>query len=41
MTKVSLTALVRDLLTHLHEREHPGEVTVHVLHGRVRLVAGA
>lgn len=25
---------------HLHEHEHPGEVTVHVLHGRVRLVAG-
>lgn len=73
MTKVSLTALVRDLLTfareadsgrsattvhgghdrslrqtvmalrkgeHMHEHEHPGEVTVHVLHGRVRLVAG-
>lgn len=73
MTKVSLTALVRDQLTrareagsgrsaatihggherslrqtvmalrqgaHLHEHEHPGEVTVHVLHGRVRLVAG-
>ncbi|SNT55627.1 hypothetical protein SAMN05216276_106213 [Streptosporangium subroseum] len=73
MTKVSLTALVRNLLTrarevdsgrsaatvhgghdrslrqtvmalrqgeHMHEHEHPGEVTVHVLHGRVRLVAG-
>ncbi|MEV7804465.1 LuxR family transcriptional regulator [Microbispora sp. NPDC088329] len=73
MTKVALTALVRDLLTrarttdngrsattvhgghdrslrqtvmalrqgeHIHEHEHPGEVTVHVLHGRVRLVAG-
>lgn len=73
MTRVSLTALVRDLLTrareadsgrsagtvhgghdrslrqtvmalrqgeHMHEHEHPGEVTVHVLHGRVRLVAG-
>jgi quercetin dioxygenase-like cupin family protein len=73
MTKVSWTALVRDLLTrareadrgrsattvhgghdrslrqtvmalrqgeHLHEHEHPGEVTVHVLHGRMRLVAG-
>lgn len=74
MTKVSLTALVRDLLAlareadsgrsaattvhgghdrslrqtvmalrqgeHIHEHEHPGEVTVHVLHGRVRLVAG-
>lgn len=73
MTKVSLTALVRDQLTlareadsgrsattvhgghdrslrqtvmalrqgeHLHEHEHPGEVTVHVLHGRMRLVAG-
>ncbi|MDP9846298.1 LuxR family transcriptional regulator [Streptosporangium lutulentum] len=73
MTKVSLTALVRDLLKrahevdsgrsattvhgghdrslrqtvmalrqgeHIHEHEHPGEVTVHVLHGRVRLVAG-
>ncbi|MFI6291620.1 LuxR family transcriptional regulator [Nonomuraea sp. NPDC050790] len=25
---------------HMHEHEHPGEVTVHVLHGRVRLVAG-
>ncbi len=25
---------------HIHEHEHPGEVTVHVLHGRVRLVAG-
>jgi quercetin dioxygenase-like cupin family protein len=25
---------------HLHEHEHPGEVTVQVLHGRVRLVAG-
>ncbi|MEV4471311.1 hypothetical protein [Nonomuraea sp. NPDC049504] len=24
---------------HMHEREHPGEVTVHVLHGLVRLVA--
>lgn len=23
-----------------HIHEHPGEVTVHVLHGRVRLVAG-
>ena len=23
-----------------HMHEHPGEVTVHVLHGRVRLVAG-
>ncbi len=73
MTKVALTALVRDLLAlaresdsgrsattvhgghdrslrqtvmalrqgeHIHEHEHPGEVTVHVLHGRVRLVAG-
>jgi quercetin dioxygenase-like cupin family protein len=73
MTKVSLTALVRNLVArareassgrsattvhgghdrslrqtvmalrkgeHLHEHEHPGEVTVHVLHGRVRLVAG-
>ncbi len=73
MTKVSLTALVRDLLAlareadsgrsatavhgghdrslrqtvmalrqgeHIHEHEHSGEVTVHVLHGRVRLVAG-
>ncbi|RVX41504.1 hypothetical protein EDD27_4047 [Nonomuraea polychroma] len=73
MTKVSLTALVRDQLTlareadsgrsattvhggrdrslrqtvmalrqgeHMHEHEHPGEVTVHVLHGQVRLVAG-
>ncbi|WP_394621351.1 LuxR family transcriptional regulator [Lentzea sp. JNUCC 0626] len=26
---------------HLHEHEHPGEVTVQVLLGRVRLVAGA
>ncbi|MCT9933920.1 LuxR family transcriptional regulator [Planotetraspora sp. A-T 1434] len=26
---------------HMHEHEHPGEVTVHVLHGRVRLVAGS
>ncbi|WP_327582341.1 LuxR family transcriptional regulator [Nonomuraea sp. NBC_00507] len=25
---------------HMHEHEHPGEVTVHVLRGRVRLVAG-
>ncbi|MGW0802561.1 LuxR family transcriptional regulator [Nonomuraea sp. NPDC002799] len=25
---------------HIHEPDHPGEVTVHVLHGRVRLVAG-
>ncbi|CAM3314642.1 LuxR family transcriptional regulator [Kibdelosporangium persicum] len=25
---------------HMHEQEHPGEVTVQVLHGRVRLVAG-
>ncbi|GAA4906747.1 quercetin dioxygenase-like cupin family protein [Nonomuraea thailandensis] len=25
---------------HIHEHDHPGEVTVHVLHGRVRLVAG-
>ncbi|MGW6934532.1 LuxR family transcriptional regulator [Lentzea sp. NPDC054927] len=25
---------------HLHEHEHPGEVTVQVLLGRVRLVAG-
>ncbi|WP_182881569.1 MULTISPECIES: LuxR family transcriptional regulator [unclassified Microbispora] len=73
MTKVSLTALVRNLLElareahsgrsaatvhgghdrslrqtvmalrqgeHMHEHEHPGEVTMHVLHGRVRLVAG-
>ncbi|MFB4285458.1 MULTISPECIES: LuxR family transcriptional regulator [unclassified Nonomuraea] len=73
MTKVSLTALARNLLTraresssgrsattvhggherslrqtvialrkgeHMHEHEHPGEVTVHVLHGQVRLVAG-
>ncbi|TYB66760.1 LuxR family transcriptional regulator [Nonomuraea sp. PA05] len=73
MTKVTLTALVRDLVErarqadsgrsattvhgghdrslrqtvmalrqgeHIHESEHPGEVTVHVLHGRVRLVAG-
>ncbi len=73
MTKVPLTALVRDHLTlareansgrsattvhgghdrslrqtvmalrqgeHIHEHEHPGEVTVQVLHGQVRLVAG-
>ncbi|MEV1203207.1 cupin domain-containing protein [Microbispora rosea] len=73
MTRVSLTALARDLLAlarkadtgrsattvhggydrslrqtvmalrqgeHIHEHEHPGEVTVHVLYGRVRLVAG-
>lgn len=73
MTKTSLTALARQLLTaartantgrsaksvhgghekslrqtvmalrqgeHMHEPEHPGEVTVHVLHGHVRLVAG-
>ncbi|MEV4060096.1 LuxR family transcriptional regulator [Nonomuraea dietziae] len=73
MTKVSLTALGHQLLTHareadrgrsattvhgghdrslrqtvmalrqgehIHENEHPGEVTVHVLRGRVRLVAG-
>jgi quercetin dioxygenase-like cupin family protein len=26
---------------HLEEHENPGEATVHVLHGRVRLVAGA
>ncbi|MEV0385489.1 cupin domain-containing protein [Nonomuraea sp. NPDC050643] len=25
---------------HMHEHEHPGEVTVQVLRGRVRLVAG-
>ncbi|MEV4577747.1 LuxR family transcriptional regulator [Nonomuraea jabiensis] len=25
---------------HMHEHEHPGEVTLHVLHGQVRLVAG-
>ncbi|MEU4229701.1 hypothetical protein AB0F17_35845 [Nonomuraea sp. NPDC026600] len=25
---------------HIHEHEHPGEVTVQVLHGHVRLVAG-
>lgn len=25
---------------HMHEHEHPGEVTVQVLAGRVRLVAG-
>ncbi|GGL02950.1 LuxR family transcriptional regulator [Sphaerisporangium melleum] len=25
---------------HIHEHEHPGEVTLHVLHGRVRLIAG-
>ncbi|MEV4297696.1 cupin domain-containing protein [Microbispora rosea] len=74
MTRVSLTALARDLLAlareadtgrsattvhggydrslrqtvvalrqgeHIGEHEHPGEVTVHVLHGRVRLVTGS
>jgi quercetin dioxygenase-like cupin family protein len=25
---------------HLHEHEHPGETTVQILHGRVRLIAG-
>ncbi|MET8140787.1 LuxR family transcriptional regulator [Sphaerisporangium sp. NPDC005288] len=73
MTKISLNAVVRDLLTHaraagsgrdattvhggrdrslrqtvialrqgehIHEHEHPGEVTVHVLYGWARLVAG-
>lgn len=25
---------------HMHEHEHPGEVTVQMLHGRARLVAG-
>ncbi|MFS8097841.1 LuxR family transcriptional regulator [Lentzea alba] len=25
---------------HMHEHEHPGEVTVQVLHGKVRLVVG-
>ena len=73
MTKTSLTALARELLTHartapagrsartvhgghehalrqtliallagqqLAEHDSPGEATLHVLHGRVRLVAG-
>jgi quercetin dioxygenase-like cupin family protein len=50
MEKSSLTALVRQHLVvareassagrRLDEHENPGEATVHVLHGRVRLSSG-
>jgi quercetin dioxygenase-like cupin family protein len=36
----SLRQTVMALRQGEHIHEHPGEVTVHVLHGRVRLVAG-